>query len=187
MRVVVAVTGASGAPYAYALLRALREADVEVDLVLSDDARKVIAAETNVTTSDFEALATRVHPNDDSAADVASGSARFAAVVVVPCSANTLAKLATGLADNLTTRVAHVALKERRSLILVPRETPLTAIHLANMLRLAETGATILPAMPGFYLRPKTVEDLVAFVVARILDHLGVAHHLGGRWKGMPG
>jgi len=104
-------------------------------------------------------------------------------VFVVPCSGTTLAKIATGIADNLVTRAAAVALKERRTLILVPRETPLSAIALENMLKLARAGAVILPASPGFYGKPKRIEDLVDFVVARILDHIGVDHAIGARWR----
>ena len=115
---------------------------------------------------------------------VLSGTHPFEALVVVPCSGTTLAKIASGIADNLVTRAAAVALKERRTLILVPRETPLSPIALEAMLKLANLGVVILPAMPGFYGRPETVDDLVDFVVARILDHLGVPHALGPRWTG---
>jgi 4-hydroxy-3-polyprenylbenzoate decarboxylase len=127
-----------------------------------------------------------VYRGDDLAAAPASGSHRFDALVIVPCSGTTVAKIASGIADNLVTRAAAVALKEQRKLILVPRETPLSAIALENLLKLARLGAVVLSASPGFYGKPREVSDLVDFVVARILDHLGVDHELGPRWDGPP-
>jgi len=184
MRVVVGVTGASGAPYAYALLRNLR---AEVELVVSRDAEAVIRAETDRGPADLAALAARTYANEDLAAPPASGSHPFDAMVIVPCSGTTVAKIAAGIADNLITRAAAVALKERRTLILVPRETPLSPILLENLAKLARAGATVLPAMPGFYHRPRNVQDLVDFVVARILDQLGQPHDLVPRWEGIAG
>lgn len=180
MRFVVGVTGASGAQYAYALLKALEGHDV--DLVLSEDAKKVIAHEMDVPAKAFERLASAVHANDDTSAPPSSGSYRFDAMVVIPCSMGTLGKLAWGISDNLITRAAAVAMKEKRKLVLVPRETPLAATHLENMLRLANQGVVILPAMPGFYHGPKAMDDLVTFVVGKVLDQLGVAHTLFKRW-----
>ncbi len=179
MRVVVGVTGASGVQYAYRLLQELRDQAV---LILSEDGRKVIAAETEMSPEDFSSLAGETYSNDDFQSPVASGSSPFDAMVVIPCSMNTLAKIALGLADNLITRGASVALKEGRKLILVPRETPLHTTHLNHMTSAAEMGALILPAMPGFYHRPKEVDDLVNFIVGRVLDHLGVEHALVDRW-----
>lgn len=173
------MTGASGAPYAHRLLEAYPG---EVHLIISDEARQVIAAETAWSPKEFEALAARSFAPDDYGAPAASGSARFEGMVIVPCSMNTLAKIAVGLSDNLITRAAAVSLKERRRLILVPRETPLGEASLENMLKLTRMGAVVLPAMPGFYHHPKSIDDLVDFVVARILDHLGVEHHLTRRW-----
>ena len=184
MRTVVGVTGASGAAYAYTLLRNLKG---ETDLILSRDAEEVIRAETDREPKDFAALATRTHRNDDLAAPPASGSAAFDAMVIVPCSGTTIAKIAAGIADNLITRAAAVALKERRPLVLVPRETPLSPIMLENLARLSRAGATILPAMPGFYNRPKAVQELVDFVVGRILDQLGQPHSLVPPWQGTSG
>lgn len=181
MRVVVGVTGASGAPYAHALLRALE--GHHVDLVLSDDARKVIRVEMGVEPGSFEKLATAAYANDDTAAPPASGSYRFDAMVIVPCSLGTLGKIAWGISDNLITRAAAVCLKERRLLVVVPRETPLAATHLENMLRLAGQGVVVLPAMPAFYHGPKTVDDLVAFVVGKVLDQLRIEHDLFRRWR----
>lgn len=179
MIVIVAITGASGVQYAYRLLKHLT---AEVHLIISEDAIKVIEAETDLSVEDFASLASATYANDDYSAPFASGSYIFDALVIVPCSMNTLAKVATGLSDNLTTRAASVALKEGRRFIMVPRETPLHEIHLEQMTRLSSLGATILPAMPGFYLRPKNVEDILDFVVARILDQLGIEHLLAGRW-----
>lgn len=173
------ITGASGAQYAYKLLECLQS---EVELIVSEDAKKVIEAETPWRWEDFTRLAVASYGNHDFGAPVASGSHRFDAMVIVPCSMNTLAKVAMGLADNLITRAASVTLKEGRKLILVPRETPLHVLHLEHMLEASRLGATILPAMPGFYHRPERVEDLVDFIVARILDHLGIDHELVPRW-----
>ncbi len=179
MRLAVCVTGASGAPYAYRLLQAL---EGQAELVISAAAEEVIRAETGRTAKEFRSLASAWYPNDDFHAPIASGSAPLDAVVIVPCSMNTLSKVALGLSDNLITRAAAVALKEGRKLVLVPRETPLSAIHLEHMLTVARLGVTILPAMPGFYHNPQTLDDLVDFVVARILDHLGVEHDLVRSW-----
>jgi 4-hydroxy-3-polyprenylbenzoate decarboxylase len=184
MRTVVGVTGASGAAYAYTLLENL---EGEIDLVLSRDAEDVIRAETDREPKDFAALATRTFRNEDLAAPPASGSYPFDAMVIVPCSGTTVAKIAAGIADNLITRAAAVALKEKRTLVLVPRETPLSPILLENLSRLARAGATILPAMPGFYHRPRSVQDLVDFVVGRILDHLHQKQSLVPPWEGAAG
>jgi len=181
MKIVVAVTGASGMAYAHALLRALKGHDVS--LIISDDAKMVIKEETDFTSKDFERLAGASFSNDHMTAPISSGSNRFDAMVIVPCSSTTLSKIAVGIADNLTTRVAAVCMKEGRRLILVPRETPLSPIILENMLKLSKLGVTILPASPGFYHRPRNVQDLVDFVVARILDQLGVEQKLVKGWK----
>ena len=182
-RVVVAITGASGAPYAVAVLRHLRT--VDVDLVVTRDAEKVIALETGLTVKELSGLAARTWAADDLTAEIASGSAPYDAAVVVPCSGTTLAKIATGLADNLVTRVAAVCLKERRTLVLVPRETPLGTIALEQMARLSALGVVILPAMPGFYGKAETLQDLVDFVAGRILDALRVPNEVSRRWQGM--
>jgi len=150
--------------------------------VISDDARKVIAAETDLGAKAFGKLAANTYGNDDTTAPPASGSYRFDAMVVIPCSMGTLGKIAWGISDNLITRAAAVCMKERRTLILVPRETPLAATHLENMLRLANQGVVVLPAMPGFYHGPKAVDDLVNFVVGKVLDQLGIEHRLFKRW-----
>ena len=182
-RLVVAITGASGAIYGVRLLQALRASGAcESHLVMSSSGLMTAQQELDMRRGDIEALADVVHNVKDIGATIASGSFRSAGMVVAPCSMKTLASIAHGLADNLVARAADVMLKERRPLILVPRETPLSTIHLENMTRLARTGAVILPPSPGFYTRPQSVADVVDFVVARVLDHLGVAHSLGARW-----
>lgn len=181
MRTVVAVTGASGVAYAHTLLRHLRG---DVELILSRDAEPIIAEELGIEPDVFRKLATASYAADDMGAPPASGSHRFGAMVIVPCSGTTVAKIAHGIADNLVTRAAAVCLKERRKLIVVPRETPLGTVQLENLLKLAQAGAVVLPAMPGFYHRPREVQDLLDFVVARILDQLGVEHEIAVRWKG---
>jgi len=183
MQILVGVTGASGMPYARRLIEILGP---RADVIVSRDAVPVIRFETGLTVEEFTRGAQNVYQGDDLAAPPASGSHRFSALTVIPCSGTTLAKIATGIADNLVTRAAAVALKERRTLILVPRETPLNAVTLENMLKLSRLGAVVLPASPGFYGKPKGVGDLVDFVVARVLDHLGVEHDLGPRWAGLP-
>lgn len=183
------ITGASGAPYAVRLLRALNESGTPVRLIVSGYGLRLLQEESGIQGVDGLRAATgdwsRVEFYDalDRGATPASGSAPSAGMVVCPCSMGTLASIAAGTSRNLVERSADVALKERRPLILVPRETPLSLIHLENMTRLTRAGATILPAAPGFYHRPQSIDDLVDFVAARILDHLGVEHDIGGRWK----
>lgn len=192
-RIIAALTGASGAIYCRRLVDVLSEReDVEVHLLASETGLRVAAHELGVALPDVRraaevfaaaGAAERVVAHaDDFFAPVASGSFRFDAMVVVPCSGGRLASLAGGVCRDLIDRVCEVTLKEKRKLIVVPRETPLNAIHLANLMRLAEAGAVILPAMPGFYHRPERVEDLVDFVVARILDQLGLGQDLVQPW-----
>jgi len=182
-RFLVAVTGASGVEYARRLIEVL---GARTDVILTKDARAVIEVETGLSAKEFVAGAGTLFAGDDLAAAPASGSHRFRALVIVPCSGTTLAKIAAGIADNLVTRAAAVALKERRPLILVPRETPLSPITLENLLKLSQIGVVVLPASPGFYGAPKRIADLIDFVVARILDQLGVEHSIGVRWIGPP-
>jgi len=187
--VTLAVTGASGAPYAVALLRALIELGVPIRLIVSETGWRLLAEEADAP--DAAALRARtgdwsrvvLFSDDDRGATPASGSAPSRGMVVCPCSMGTLASIAQGTTRSLIERAADVTLKERRPLVLVPRETPYSVIHLENMLRLARAGAVVLPASPGFYHRPRTIDDLVDFVVARVLSHLGLEHGLGPRWR----
>jgi 4-hydroxy-3-polyprenylbenzoate decarboxylase len=187
--ITLAITGASGAPYAVRLLRALNDAGTPLRLILSAYGWRLLAEEAAIDGLDALHAATgdwsRVELYDslDRGATPASGSAPSRGMVVCPCSMGTLASIAAGTSRNLVERAADVALKERRPLLLVPRETPLSLIHLQNMTRLTQAGATILPASPGFYGRPRSIGDLVDFVVSRILDHLGVEHQIGRRWR----
>jgi 4-hydroxy-3-polyprenylbenzoate decarboxylase len=189
--VVVAVTGASGAPYAVRLVQALAAASRPTWLVVSSHGWRLLDTESGIAS--MGALRDAVggaiwdpwvttFDDGDRGARPASGSARTAGMVVCPCSMGTLASIAAGTSRSLVERAADVTLKERRPLVLVPRETPLSAIHLENMLRLTRAGATVLPAAPGFYHRPRTIDELVDFVVARILDQLHVEHAVGRRW-----
>jgi len=181
--VVVGISGASGAPIALRVLRALREANVSVSLVVSDAARKVLREECDLDAEALRPWADRMYPDDDLAAPVASGSVPSRGMVIVPCSANTAAKVALGLGDTLLTRAAAVHLKERRRLIVVPRETPLSTTLLRHLTTLSELGAVVLIASPAYYLRPKSVEETVDYLAGKVLDHLGVAHQLYRGWK----
>ncbi|MDD3311478.1 UbiX family flavin prenyltransferase [Pseudodesulfovibrio sp.] len=182
-RIILAVTGASGAIYALSLARALSRCDgVELHLIVSDAARKVMALETDFSGDALAALADAVHPIGDIAAPPASGSWRHHGMIVCPCSMATLSAIATGRGDNLIHRAADVALKERRRLVLVPRETPLSSIHLRNMLAADRAGAVILPACPGFYHHPDDIGDLADQLAGKILDQLDIPHDLFARW-----
>ena len=180
---IIAITGASGAPYARKLLRSIPR-DFEIYLVVSDAGRLVYELETGLQLDEDIPHNVRLYGQDDFTAPFASGSFPCAGMVVVPCTMGTLGAIASGISQNLIHRAADVCLKERRPLVLVARETPLNRIHLANLLKAAEAGAIILPAMPGFYHKPESVEDLVDFLVARILDQLGIPHTLVPPWEG---
>jgi 4-hydroxy-3-polyprenylbenzoate decarboxylase len=188
---VVAITGAWGAPYAVRLLETLVAARRSVSLIVSDHGLRLLQTETALRSIDnlraeigagaWDA-AVRVYDDRDRGAAPASGSARSAGMVICPCSMGTISAIAAGSSRSLVERAADVALKERRRLIVVPRETPYSAIHLENMLSLTRAGGVVLPASPGFYHRPRDVDQLVNFVVARVLDHLDVEHDLVPRW-----
>jgi 4-hydroxy-3-polyprenylbenzoate decarboxylase len=183
----VAITGASGAAYARRLLQAIPRHKYDVWLVSSEAGRLVYEFETGLALNDDLPPDVRVYGESDFTAPIASGSFPCAGMVIVPCTMGTLGAIAAGLSQNLIHRAADVCLKERRPLILVPRETPLNRVHLANMLKAAEAGAIILPAMPGFYHKPRGIEDIVDFMVARILDQLGIEHNLVDPWTGLKG
>jgi 4-hydroxy-3-polyprenylbenzoate decarboxylase len=187
----LAITGASGALYALRLLEQLVRHRTQVSLIISSHGARLLATETHVKS----AAALRAHiggarfdkyvttySDDDRGASPASGSARSSGMVICPCSMGTLSAIAHGSSRSLVERAADVSLKERRPLILVPRETPLSAVHLENMLRVTNAGAVVLPAAPGFYHRPERIDQLVDFVVARVLDQLGIDNRLTARW-----
>jgi len=185
----LAITGASGAPYAVRVLQALNAAAVPLRLIVSSYGYRLLSDECGIADLETLRAATgdwsrvEVFDTGDRGATPASGSAPSRGMVICPCSMGTLASIAAGISRSLVERAADVTLKERRPLLLVPRETPFSQIHLENMLRLSRAGATILPASPGFYNRPESIEDLVDFVAARILDHVGVEHSIGKRWE----
>jgi flavin prenyltransferase len=184
-RIVVAISGASGACYGVRLLEALRAApDFESHLVVSPAGWRNLRHELAMTAGDLKPLADHVHDVGDIGASIASGSFRAAGMVVAPCSMRTLAAIAHGLGDNLITRAADVMLKERRRLVLMVRETPLHLGHLRNMVAVTEMGGIVCPPVPAFYLRPQTVQDIVDQAVVRALDLLEVPHALSARWSG---
>jgi len=192
---VMAITGASGAPYAVRLLEQLLIAGQPVQLILSSHGLRLLQTETDVNSEAdlrttvgakrWDALVTSFDDGDRGAAP-ASGSARNRGMVICPCSMGTVSAISQGTSRSLVERAADVTLKERRKLVLVPRETPYSAIHLENMLRVTRAGAVVMPASPGFYHRPTTIAEMVDFVVARVLDHLDVEHTLGKRWGETP-
>jgi len=180
VRYVVAITGASGIAYG---VKILEELPGERILVLSNMAKKIIPEETDLSVKDIEKKADVVFDDHDLFASISSGSYPFDAMIVAPCSSSTLAKIASGLADTLITRAAAVAIKESRKLILVTRETPKSAIMLENELKLARCGVTILDANPGFYSKPRTIDDIISFIAGRCLDQLKIEHSLYNKWK----
>jgi 4-hydroxy-3-polyprenylbenzoate decarboxylase len=190
---IVGITGASGAPYAVRALRALAVAERPVSLVISSHGLRLLHTEMGIQTIDAlrEAVGgsawdrwVTTYDDRDRGAAPASGSSPSAGMLVCPCSMGTLSAIAAGSSRSLIERAADVTLKERRKLVLVPRETPLSEIHLRNMLRVTRAGAVVLPAAPGFYHRPTTIDSLVDFVVARVLDQLGIPNALAPRWTG---
>lgn len=183
--IIVAISGASGACYGVALIEALGELGQSMRVIITESGQLTLRHECNLTPDDISNMAgVSLEDNADIAAKSASGSARIAAMVICPCSGSTMGKLAAGIGDNLATRSAIVAMKERRKLILVPREAPYATVHLENMAKLSSWDTVILPASPGFYHSPNSIPDLVEFIVARILDQLDIEHAKGSRWTG---
>lgn len=183
-RLIVALTGATGAIYGIRLLEMLRETDIETHLVMSKWAARTIVHETRYSIEEVQALATEVYPLADQGAAISSGSFLTMGMVVAPCSMRTLAAIAHGLGDNLIHRAADVVLKERRKLVLAVREAPFSDIHLENMLKLSRMGVVICPPAPAFYNQPQTVDDIVNYTVVRLLDQLGVHVDVRNRWTG---
>ena len=184
-RIIVGISGASGVIYGIRLLDVLKQMRVETHLILTPAAKVTIVAETDYSSDSVERLATRSYRFSDISASISSGSFPMDAMVIIPCSMHTLGALASGIADNLLVRAGEVTLKERRPLILVPRETPLTLIHMENLLKVGRAGAIVVPAMPAFYQRPKELDDVIDHLVGKVLDLLGLEHNLFRRWTGL--
>lgn len=184
MKIVVGISGGSGSIYAIALLKALKELNVETHLVVSTMGEYVTEHECGVNLEELKSLATYYHDNKNFAAPISSGSFKVDKMIVLPCSMKTLSSVAYGFSDSLIARACDVTLKENRKLILVPRETPLSSIHLENMLKLSRMGVTIFPLSPGFYNHPETIEDIVFNMTGRLLDALGIDNSLVKRWDG---
>jgi len=184
MRLVVAITGCSGVIYGVRLLEVCRQLGIETDLIVSQAAERILEHELGKSVEDLRKLATRGYSPENLTSPLASGSVSTDGMVIAPCSMKTLGAIASGYAADLITRAADVALKQNRTLVLVPRETPLNLIHLENMVKLRRAGAIVLPAMPAFYHKPRDIAGLVDFIVGKVLDVLKVEHQLYQRWRG---
>ena len=177
----VAVTGASGVHLAIRFLEILKEKDVKTELIISKNAEKIVAIETEYNISEVRKLADKNYEVNDLLAPPASGSYKLDSMIIIPCSMKSLSAIANGYANNLITRAADVTIKEKRKLILVVRETPFSAIHLENMLKLAKLGVIIFPPIPSYYIKPENIEELIEFTIGRILDQIGVESNIK-RW-----
>lgn len=182
--IVVAITGASGVIYGVKLLEFLKETGKETALIITPPAEIILKHELKIQKEYLKGLVNRYYEPDDLTTSINSGSSRFESMVIVPCTMKTISAIATGYASNAVTRTADVALKEKRDLVIVPRETPLRPVHLENMLKISQEGGIILPAMPGFYHQPEDIKDMVDFVVGKILDVLKIDNQLFQRWQG---
>jgi 4-hydroxy-3-polyprenylbenzoate decarboxylase len=182
LRLVVGISGASGVIYGLRTLEILHSMKIETHVILSQWGEKNIEIETDKTIEYVRSLATALYGNDCLAAPISSGSFLHSGMIIVPCSMKTLASIANGYDETLISRAAGVTLKESRLLVVVPRETPLSRIHLQNMLKLAEAGAVILPAMPGFYHKPTSLQDMVDHLVSKIIDQFNIRNNLSRRW-----
>lgn len=182
MRIVVAITGASGGTYALHLLSELKKKEIEIYAILTEYGEKIMKHETGKLKYEIEEMVDELYSEKDMKSPLASGSFKYDAMVIVPCSLKTLASIANGIAINLVSRTAICCLKEGRKLIVVPRETPLDLISLENMVKLKKAGAVILPAMPAFYHKPEKIDDLIYYIVGKILDLLGIKNSLYKRW-----
>ncbi|KXJ00678.1 phenolic acid decarboxylase [Serratia marcescens] len=186
MRLTIAMTGATGAPLGTALLRALKDIEgIETHLILSRWAKKTIELETKHSVRDVMAMADVTHSAADQAATISSGSFRMDGMIIIPCSMKTLAGIRAGYAEGLIGRAADVMIKEGRKLVLVPRETPLSAIHLENMLALSKLGVSLVPPMPAYYNHPTHIDDVTDHIVARVLDQFGLDYSRAKRWAGL--
>lgn len=182
MRIIVGISGGSGAIYALGILEALKGLNIETHLVVSNMGEYVINHECGITLDDVKKMASYYYENYDLASKVASGSFKTDGMIIVPCSMKTLAGIAMGYSDSLLTRAADVCIKDKRKLVILPRETPLSSIHLENMLKLSNLGVIIMPPTPGFYNHPQDLSDIVTSIVGRSLDVLGIEHDLIKRW-----
>jgi 4-hydroxy-3-polyprenylbenzoate decarboxylase len=182
LRLIIAITGASGVIYGIRVLEVLKKLKVDTHLIITEWGAKNIEIETDSTVDYVKSLATRFYEENNMAAPISSGSFKVDGMIVIPCSTKTLASIANALDDSLVSRAASVCIKEQRKLVLVPREAPLSKIHLENMTKLASTSAVILPAMPGFYHKPKTMDDLINHLVGKALDQFNIEHNLFKRW-----
>jgi 4-hydroxy-3-polyprenylbenzoate decarboxylase len=184
-KLIIAITGTTGVIYGVKMVEYLHEHEenIETFLVISNVAKKILTIETTVTPEELSKKASWYFEPEDMAAPIASGSFLTDGMVIIPCSTKTLAAVANGYSDSLIARAADVTLKERRKLIVVPRETPLSRIHLKNMLSLSESGAIILPPVPAFYYEPKTIDEIINYTIGKVLDVMGIEHKLFARWK----
>ncbi len=182
-KIIIGITGASGVIYGIRLLEILNKLKIETHLILTNSATKVLKHETNYKEKEIISLVTHHYDENNIAASLASGSFKTDSMVIIPCSAKTLAGIATGYSTNLVLRAAEVCIKERRKLVLVPREAPVSSIQLKNMLNVTNAGVIVLPASPGFYHKPKKINDLVDHVVGKVLDSLDIEHELFKRWE----
>lgn len=182
MRLVVGMTGSSGIVYGIRMLEVLKRCNVDVHLIMTEWAKKCLALETDFDLSHLKSLAGSYSEDSNMAASVSSGTHKTDGMIIIPCSMKTLSSIANGYEETLVARAAGVTIKESRKLVIVPRETPLTSIHLENMLKLARIGIVVLPAMPGFYNKPKNVDDLINHVVGKCLDQFNIEHDLFKRW-----
>lgn len=182
MRLVIGMTGSSGIVYGIRMLEVLKRCNVDVHLIMTEWAKKCLTLETDFDLNYVKSLAGSYSEDSNMAASVSSGTYKTDGMIIIPCSMKTLSSIANGYEETLVARAAGVTIKESRKLVIVPRETPLTSIHLENMLKLARIGIIILPAMPGFYNRPKNVDDLINHVVGKCLDQFNIEHDLFKRW-----
>ncbi|AEH61672.1 3-octaprenyl-4-hydroxybenzoate carboxy-lyase [Methanosalsum zhilinae DSM 4017] len=180
--IVIGISGASGVDYGIKLLEILSKTEIKTHLIITSSAKKIISIESDYTIKEIQELASVVHDEKDFTAPVASGSYRIHGMIIAPCSMKTLGSIANGVTDNLLTRVADVCLKERHKLVLVTRETPLNQIHLKNMLKADRAGACVLPACPGFYSRPQTIDEIIYTIAGRALDLAGIENSAYRRW-----
>ncbi len=183
MRLIVGITGSSGVIYGIHFLEELQRLGIESYLILSEWGEKTIKIETDRDIKYVKSIASLVLDNNNLAASISSGSFKTDGMIIIPCSMKTLASIAHGFDDSLISRAASVCLKESRKLVIVPRETPLSYIHLKNMVKLSKMGVIVLPAMPGFYFHPKTIEDLISHLVGKVLDQFNIEHNLFRRWS----